>query len=721
MANSDSSGESSSPKVGPTNPSAEVGIEVNNAEFIAAVFPQLPSDALVAVCSKPGDPTQGGWFPMRADTHIEKLLPSNNNYVNSASIKPLADGTVSVKGEQVAEHHFLLLDDVGTKVDSSKLNGLKPTWETETSPGNSQMGFRFETPLAGGKLFKAIQNAVIAADLCDPGANGAVRWARLPVGINGKEKHRDPAGKPYACRVKQWNPTVVYTVSTLVDTFKLKLVAPDDLPENSLIDSAGVPTASNNAGHKKLNIEQLRVLLNSLDPNMGREKWITVLMAVSHETGGSAEGFELIDAWSRGGKTYPGSSALLVQWKSFRPVPKPYTAGTLITMAKNTGADAHTLLQQTDEFKKCETVVVTPSNKLPAKAATETAINILHPLGRYSASRDLHILEKNMVDQKPLLGNIALLGQAMVMYAQANTGKTLIVIHLIIEAVKAGRIDPSKVFYINMDDNSSGLLTKCRLAQEYGFHMLADGHQEFQAKDFRSAMTTMISTDTAKGVVVILDTLKKFVNTMDKASSSEFASVVRQFCLKGGTVIALAHANKKPGPDGKPVYSGTTDIVDDFDCAYTLSTVTNDVDHGQKLVEFTNIKRRGNVAISAAYSYSSVPQASYDELVLSVQEVDINQLVPIKQAAEVQSDLPVIAALEACIAEGINTKMKMIDATSKRTTESNRNVLKVIEKYTGDDPQQHRWRYAVGARGAQKFALLERTSPATDGPASPKP
>jgi hypothetical protein len=191
--------------------------------------------------------------------------------------------------------------------------------------------------------------------------------------------------------------------------------------------------------------------------------------------------------------------------------------------------------------------------------------------------------------------------------------------------------------------------------------------------------------------------------------------------LKGGTVIALAHANKKPGADGKPVYSGTTDIVDDFDCAYTLSTVTNDVDHGQKLVEFTNIKRRGNVAISAAYSYSSVPQASYDELVLSVQELDINQLVPIKQVAELQSDLPVIAALEACIALGINTKMKMIDAVSKRTTESNRNVLKVIEKYTGDDPQQHRWQYAVGARGAQKFALLERPSAATGGPASPKP
>ena len=712
------------PKMNPTNPNADVGIEVSNGDFIAAAFAKLANGAVVAVCSKPGDPTQGGWYPMRGDTLVGKLSSDNNNYVNSASIKPLADGTVSVKSEQVSEHHFLLLDDVGTKVDRAKLNGLVPTWEIETSLGNSQMGLVLDPPLKGTKLYKALQNAIIEKGLCDAGANGPVRWARLPKGINGKEKHRDPTGRPFVCKVKQWNPTLGYTVSVLVDTLKLKLIPTDDLPVESIVGAASVTSeSSDKQGHKKLTIAQLQALLQVLNPNMGREKWIIVLMAVWHETGGSAEGFHLTDEWSRGGKTYPGTAALMVQWKSFRPIEKPYTAGTLIAMAMEAGADVAAILQMAEAFKKCETIVVkshatTPTAFKPlVMIPTSRDINMsaLHPLGRYSASRDLHILEKNMVDQKPLLGQIALLGQTMVMYAQANTGKTLIVIYLIIDAVKSGRIDPSKVFYINMDDNSSGLLIKCRLAQEYGFHMLADGHQEFQAKDFRIAMTTMISTDTAKGVVVILDTLKKFVNTMDKASSSEFAAVVRQFCLKGGTVIALAHANKKPGADGKPVYSGTTDIVDDFDCAYTLSTITNDADHGQKLVEFTNIKRRGNVAISAAYSYSSVPQASYDELVLSVQEVDVNQLVPIKQASEVQSDSPVIAALEVCISEGINTKMKMIDAVSKRTAVSNRNVLKVIEKYTGDDPQQHRWQYAVGARGAQTFALLNLPS------APPKP
>jgi hypothetical protein len=121
------------------------------------------------------------------------------------------------------------------------------------------------------------------------------------------------------------------------------------------------------------------------------------------------------------------------------------------------------------------------------------------------------------------------------------------------------------------------------------------------------------------------------------------------------------------------------------------------------------------VAVNAAYSYSSVPQSNYEGLVLSVQEVDPTQLLPIKQAAELQSDLSVIDALNACIREGINTKMKMVDAVSKRTAVSNRNVLKVLEKYTGTDLQKHRWNYGVGARGAQIFELLPQPAESPPG------
>jgi hypothetical protein len=61
------------PTVSPTEP-VEAGIggeggdfQITNAEFIAAVFTDLPEGAFAAVCSKSGDPSLGGWLASRAD------------------------------------------------------------------------------------------------------------------------------------------------------------------------------------------------------------------------------------------------------------------------------------------------------------------------------------------------------------------------------------------------------------------------------------------------------------------------------------------------------------------------------------------------------------------------------------------------------------------------------------------------------------------------------
>jgi hypothetical protein len=309
-----------------------------------------------------------------------------------------------------------------------------------------------------------------------------------------------------------------------------------------------------------------------------------------------------------------------------------------------------------------------------------------------------------------ILGNIVLLGQATVIYAKQNTGKTLITLHLIIEGIKSGKFDPTKLIYINMDDDSNGLVAKAKIAAEYGFQMVADGHNGFEAKQFRVAMERMIETDSAHGFIVILDTLKKFVNTMDKGRSSDFAKIVRQFVLKGGTVIALSHANKYADSDGKTVYSGTTDIIDDFDCGYTLTTFSQEPDSGVKIVEFENIKKRGNVALTATYSYALEGDITYNELLMSVQEVNQHKLQSIKYEMGTKSDSEVIAAIETCISDGINTKMKLSEAAAERAKVSQRFALKIIEKYSGDDPSIHRWSFVVRERGAKVYVLLERPS-----------
>ena len=81
----------------------------------------------------------------------------------------------------------------------------------ETSPGNHQAGILLSEPIIDGTVAVRLLNALIAAGLCDKGSNGPMnRWARLPVGINGKPKYADEAGAPFQCRLIEWRPTVRY-------------------------------------------------------------------------------------------------------------------------------------------------------------------------------------------------------------------------------------------------------------------------------------------------------------------------------------------------------------------------------------------------------------------------------------------------------------------------------------------------------------------------------
>jgi len=78
--------------VSPTEP-VEAGkggkggdFQIINAEFITAVFPSLPEGAFAAVCSKLGNPDQGGWPCRRADQVASGLATENNTSAAQVSI-----------------------------------------------------------------------------------------------------------------------------------------------------------------------------------------------------------------------------------------------------------------------------------------------------------------------------------------------------------------------------------------------------------------------------------------------------------------------------------------------------------------------------------------------------------------------------------------------------------------------------------------------------------
>ena len=196
---------------------------LSNAEFVAHVFRQLSDGARPVVCSKSGDPGQGGWPAAAADDVDWQCPADRNNYINCSSFLSGDDGDINARKEQVGAFHFLMLDDVGTKVERDRLGGCTPSWEIETSPGNSQMGFCLKEPITDQAAVKALQDAVLRAGLSDPGASGVARWARLPQAINGKAKYADDRGDPFGCRLVTWNPAVAFTVDELVQALGLTL------------------------------------------------------------------------------------------------------------------------------------------------------------------------------------------------------------------------------------------------------------------------------------------------------------------------------------------------------------------------------------------------------------------------------------------------------------------------------------------------------------------
>lgn len=456
-------------------------------------------------------------------------------------------------------------------------------------------------------------------------------------------------------------------------------------------------------------LPQLGALLAQIDPDLGYDDWVRVMMAVHHETGGSPGGLALVDAWSSRGRSYKGRREVETHWESFRPVNPPVTGATLRAMVRDAGHDWREVEAAAGpDFEPCgETEVlasVVPGSDPVSEEASPRRPTLLDQFSLLGKSEEV---AKTAAEQRLLFGSISVYGQLGVIYAAPGTGKTLIFLHLLITAVEQGAVDPSQVYYINVDDDSNGLLTKVRLAEEHGFHMLADGYEGFSSDAFLDLMAEMVAEDQASGVVIILDTVKKFVDLMDKGRSRAFMKIARRFVAKGGSLICLAHTNKNLGSDGKPVYAGVSDFRDDADYAYTIRPVEVKTGDKEKTVLFENIKSRGLAVKEVAFAYAIGNNLSYYETLASVREVDEKQVTELKVAEAIRSDAELIEVVSECIREGINTKMKLASEVGRRAAVSKRIAIQIVERYTGDDPGKHRWCFVVGARGAKVFEVLE--------------
>lgn len=207
-----------------------------------------------------------------------------------------------------------------------------------------------------------------------------------------------------------------------------------------------------------------------------------------------------------------------------------------------------------------------------------------------------------MKQAKYLLPRLAIEGQATVIAGAPNSGKTLITLAFLRMAIEENEIEGSGILYINADDSGDGITTKASFCIVYGIRTLSPHIQKISTADITSHIDYMTETEKAFKRTLIFDTVKKFVDVMDKGKQRIWFDLIRKWTAAGGSAILLTHTNKHKDRDGGSIYSGTADILQDMDCLYNLDIV-DDTDKEWRTVQFTLQKARGNNVPELAVKY----------------------------------------------------------------------------------------------------------------------
>lgn len=372
-------------------------------------------------------------------------------------------------------------------------------------------------------------------------------------------------------------------------------------------------------------------------------------------------------------------------------------------------------LKPTSERKPEPDQIQVPN--VPLIASEVAAIQpraVSNPLRKFSLRGQADEIEARAVLATPLLGKLALKGQATMMYAAPNTGKTLVTLRLCLDAIDAEVIDPDNLYYVNADDSSEGLSVKLRLLQDVGSHMLTPGYNGFRANELAATLIQMVDKNAARDTCVVIDTLKKFTDLMDKRRASDFAVVCRQYVMAGGTIVALGHTTKTGNQDGTPRYQGTTDILDDFDAIYVAQALTLKKGSDHKAALFVRQKGRADSPEQLAYAYATEAGISYAEKLTSVRLVDPDDIDDYTSEIEDVGDPQLMHAIVQIIKAGDEFgQMALAKAAAKACRTSHRNALAVLVRYTGDVPRTHLWNFETRRHGKRVYRLIDQAMPPT--------
>ena len=468
----------------------------------------------------------------------------------------------------------------------------------------------------------------------------------------------------------------------------LELIAQPEIAVNTTLNfNASIPASNDSQGYctAALNSECQAV---STAPEGTRN---AALNTASFSIGQLVAGGGIAEHVAREALTQAGSQAGL----SANEVAKTISSGIQAGKANPRAASTRTDSQSLDITKLTE---------------VKPALSALDQLSAYTANGRSAEMRQQMLDDKYVLDRIAILGQWTTLYAAPNGGKTLLTLWMLIQQVKAGEIDGSKIYYVNADDHYKGQVEKLELLEPHKINVLLPNHNGFDTDKLTQLIGQLTKDKQAMGQVIILDTLKKFTDLMDKKASSEFGKLARTFVGAGGTIIALAHTNKNKDDAGKSVAGGTSDIMDDCDCAFMIDGSGPD-GHNKHRAIFDNTKARGDVAQKVAFQYSKLDGCTYEQLLNSIVRLGKKEAKAADKENQLRKDIridkTIVDAILEALGDGELSTKAILNHVTEETPIGRRPTKIVLLKWTGEYYDQgHRWTVRQGDKNEKLYTRL---------------
>ncbi|WP_051171189.1 hypothetical protein [Spongiibacter marinus] len=644
----------------------------SNAEFLHAIFgEQYPFSHVTSFTQDPSNIPSGESGRCWAGGYYKDtpLIADSNQFYTVSLFTPDDSGKANRRKANFKACYVIALDDVKEKLPIDQVMRLPaPSIKLKSSLHSEQWLYLLASPECDAHKIDNLHDGLItnglAPDGKDPGQKGVTRFLRLPEGVNTKSKRiTENGGTAPRCEVIEWRPDRRYNLEQLAEPFGVDL---DASRAGKRVDGAAAMP-----DHPLLHTEGLHVKrVHSNGRYEVRCPW------VDEHTGGADNGAAIFtnkDA-SIGFKCHHGAC-------------ESRTGGDLLQVIESLDPGFGERLKQWQVMRSFGDVAE------PTSATGETLITApsspLEALLNKCANGESFNMKKQMIHDKFILKDIAILGQWTVFYAGPNTGKTLLTLWMLQEAIGNGEIDGGKVFYANCDDTYKGGVEKLEIAEQFGFKMLIPNVMDFKSDTLLNTMEAMAEQGEARGVVIVLDTLKKFTDLMDKRISSRFGVIARAFVSAGGSLICLGHVNKHKDGDGKSIYTGTADIRDDADCVYTIEHVGAEEGFCQTThtVAFECSKSRGAVADKAVFQYIKKKAGIYKDLFNSVRRASRSDAEVAQQAAAEaerrQEDAEIIEKIKTALVNGESAKGTIVKFVCSVSDFSNSKVRTILERYEG--------------------------------------